>query len=406
MAQRHPDSAPALVAPAADRTAGEVLAGYLGEHAAEFLRALRLRTEDEAAGARSLRRASRRISAVLLTYEPLVDPVWAESLRTELRWLCATLAREQRYGADLTRLRTALHRLASGAAVSDHDGGTLPGDGAVGGEGEPVAAGDGPRRRGGAAADHGEGPGPHASGRVGARRGRVLPSPATSSPEPAADPSGRGPLAAGAARAGALLERQLTLARTRAHSATLQAFGSARFHAVADAVALLASDPPLTGAAAAPAGQLLLPLAEHAYRRLADAVDALPLALAGYPYNAHALRATLADAPADELQDVPWHQVRGLLRVCRYALEPLAEPPAGVPDPARLYGAGRTLDRHRDAADAAAAAASAARTPRITPATGYALGVLHADQRAEVEAARYAFSRIWLGIAPATAPAS
>ncbi|MGW7008424.1 CHAD domain-containing protein [Streptomyces sp. NPDC054933] len=385
-----------------------MLAGYLGEHAAEFLRALRLRTDDEAAGARSLRRASRRISAVLLTYEPLVDPAWAESLRTELRWLCATLAREQRYGADLTRLRTALHRLASGAAVSDNDGGTPSGDGAAGGQtgyGEPVAAGDGPVRRGTAVADHGEGPGPRAAGRAGTRRGRVPPSPAASSPEPTADPPGRGPLAVGAARAGALLERQLTLARTRAHSATLQAFGSARFHAVADAVALLASDPPLTAAATAPAGQLLVPLAEHAYRRLADAVDALPLALAGYPYNAHALRATLADAPADELQDVPWHQVRGLLRVCRYALEPLDAPPGGVPDPARLYGAGRTLDRHRDAADAAAAAASAARTPRITPATGYALGVLHADQRAEVEAARYAFSRIWLGISPATAPA-
>ncbi|MBP0461099.1 hypothetical protein JFN87_27085, partial [Streptomyces bomunensis] len=53
------------------------------------------------------------------------------------------------------------------------------------------------------------------------------------------------------------------------------------------------------------------------------------------------------------------------------------------------------LDRHRDAAEAAAAAASAARTPRIAPATAYALGVLHADQRLEVEAARFAFQRLW-----------
>ncbi|MER7816748.1 hypothetical protein ABTX79_15685, partial [Streptomyces sp. NPDC096153] len=52
-------------------------------------------------------------------------------------------------------------------------------------------------------------------------------------------------------------------------------------------------------------------------------------------------------------------------------------------------------DRHRDAAEAATAAASAARTPRIAPATAYALGVLHADQRHEVEAARFAFQRTW-----------
>ncbi|MEU6127083.1 metal-binding protein, partial [Streptomyces sp. NPDC047123] len=40
--------------------------------------------------------------------------------------------------------------------------------------------------------------------------------------------------------------------------------------------------------------------------------------------------------------------------------------------------------------------AQAARTPRIAPATAYALGVLHADQRHEVEAARFAFQRAWL----------
>ncbi|MCQ4045994.1 CHAD domain-containing protein [Streptantibioticus rubrisoli] len=401
MAQRHPDSAPAVIAPVADRTAGEVLAGYLGEHAAEFLRGLRLRADDEAAGARALRRSSRRISAVLLTYEPLVDPGWAQSLRSELRWLCGTLAREQRYGADLGRLRTALHRLVSGTPGVDNDAAGPPADGAPE-AGEPVAAGDGPGRRGTGRAATAPAPSAEGGGRRAGRRGRVLPASSHAPPtaEAADQPPGRGPLAVGAARAGALLERQLTLSRTRAHSATLQAFGSARFHAVADTVALLASDPPLTAAAAAPADQLLPPLAEHAYRRLAEAVEALPLALTGYPYNGHALRAALADAPADEQQDLPWHQVRGLLRVCRYALEPLDEPPAAVPEAARLYGAGRALDRHRDAAAAAAAAASAARTPRITPATGYALGVLHADQRAEVEAARYAFSRMWLGIAP------
>ncbi|NEB51196.1 metal-binding protein, partial [Streptomyces griseus] len=36
-----------------------------------------------------------------------------------------------------------------------------------------------------------------------------------------------------------------------------------------------------------------------------------------------------------------------------------------------------------------------ARTPRIAPATAYALGVLHADQRHEVEAARAVFRETW-----------
>lgn len=230
-----------------------------------------------------------------------------------------------------------------------------------------------------------------------------------------ADEARGGALTVGAARAGALLERQLTLARTRAHTAALQVLGSSRFHAVADAVALLASEVPLDEAAAArPADLALPPLAELAHRRLVESVEALPLGRAGHPYNAealiHGLAATsAADAPpASERQDAPWDQVRRLLRLRRYALEVLdvgQRPDATGPveaDPAlsvRLLAAGQALERHRDAAEAAAASAAAARTPRIAPATAYALGVLHADQRHEVEAARFAFGRIWQRIA-------
>ncbi|MGA5250687.1 CHAD domain-containing protein [Streptomyces pseudogriseolus] len=210
---------------------------------------------------------------------------------------------------------------------------------------------------------------------------------ATDRPRP--DDARRAPLTVGAAKAGALLERQLTLARTRAHSSALQALGSARFHAVADQVAVLASEVPL---AAAAEGADLRPLADAARERLADAVAALPLLTAGSPYNAEALVHGLSPDPAPHPQDAPWHQVRLLLRLHRYAQEVL-RPDAG--DDPRLRAAGEALDRHRDAAEAAAAAAHAARTPRIAPATAYALGVLHADQRHEVEAARYAFQRAW-----------
>lgn len=185
----------------------------------------------------------------------------------------------------------------------------------------------------------------------------------------------------GSARAGALLERQLTLARTRAHSATLQALGSSRFHAVADAVAVLASEVPLDSVAArGRVGDVLVPLAEVAENRLSAAVAALPPCrgseAAPSPYNAD--------------HDGLWHEVRRLLRVHRYAREALGE------DVSRPAAAGEALDRHRDAAEAAAASATAARTPRIAPATAYALGVLHADQRHEVEAARLDFQHVWL----------
>lgn len=113
---------------------------------------------------------------------------------------------------------------------------------------------------------------------------------------------GRVPLAVGAAKAAALLERQLTLARTRAHSAALQALGSARFHAVADQVAVLASEVPLAGRAA---NLELRPLAEAARERLVDAVAALPLVTAGSPYNAEALVHGLSPDPAPHPQDAP-----------------------------------------------------------------------------------------------------
>ncbi|MER7762064.1 CHAD domain-containing protein [Streptomyces sp. NPDC097619] len=199
--------------------------------------------------------------------------------------------------------------------------------------------------------------------------------------------TGRSALTVGPARAGALLERQLTLARTRSHSATLQALGSARFHAVADAVAVLASEVPLDPiAAAGRTDSVLVPLAALTTDRLTTAVGDLPLLRAAHPYNAEAL-------VEDEQQDAPWHRVRSLLRVHRYAQETLAGPPDLL---ARLTAAGEALDRHRDASAAAAASATAARTPRIAPATAYTLGVLHADQRHEVEAARFDFQRIWL----------
>ncbi|WP_432110031.1 CHAD domain-containing protein [Streptomyces sp. AA1529] len=401
-ADRAPETAPGTAAPGPTAPAGtvpgpagpvaapagtvaEVLGGYLQEQAAEFLRGLRTHAQGTGAGtggtgagpggtagaadpARAaasvgaLRSAARRMNGVLVTYRALLDPVWADDLRTELSWLAGVVAREYACADRLERLSGALHRLASGPAGSGE--GTGPAAAEAGGR-TPGAPGGGRRSAGGGAATR-----------------------------------ERGALPVGAARAGALLERRLTLARTRAHSAALQALGSARFHAVADAVALLASETPFRpgGDAGRPAAAMLAPPAEQARRRLDEAVAALPLTRAGAPYNADGLSRSLG---VEARQDAAWDHVRVLLRVHRYAQEVLG--PHAVPDP-RLRPAGEALERHHEAAAAAAAAASAAATPRIAPATAYALGVLHADQRHEVEAARFAFGRHWTRTHPENAP--
>lgn len=371
--------------PPAPRAAGadQVLAGYLQKQAGDFLRGLRLHgecgadTHGAADAARTLRGAAHRIRGTLHTFRALLDPAWADQLRTELAWLSGVLAEEHACTARLTRLLDALARLS----------GTQPVPAARTSAGGPATPGPAEGRP--APEDTGAAPAPApASG--------AAPAPAPASG--AAPAAGRrGALTVGGARAGALLERQLTLGRTRAHSAALQALGSSRFHAVADAVALLASEVPLAATAGAP-GAALAAHAEIAERRLLDAVTALPLARAAHPYNAEALVHGLATASAGEAQDAPWHQVRHLLRLHAYAQEVL-HARGGTGPGRRLVTAGRTLDRHRDAAEAAAAAATAARTPRIAPATAYALGVLHADQRHEVEAARFAFQRAWQEVA-------
>ncbi|GAP49045.1 uncharacterized protein SAZU_3910 [Streptomyces azureus] len=370
---------------------GDALAGYLRAQATEFLRALRLHRETGSVAngaegsvdaARALRRSARRISASLHTFQSLLDTGWCEGMRPELAWVSGTLALEHAYTARLERLLSALHRLSGATAAPAQPAGAAAGaraDAAAGARTDPAA---------GARADSAAGSRAAGAARVGAAapRDAGLRTPPASAPE-------RSNLTVGAAKAGALLDRQLTLARTRAHSTALQALGSSRFHAIADKVAVLASEVPLTPSAATTD---LRPLATAAKERLTDAVAALPLVTAGHPYNAAALIHGLSPDTVPHPQDAPWHQVRLLLRLHRYAREAVRGEPDGtsVVD-LRLLSAGQALNRHRDASEAAAAAAQAARTPRIAPATAYALGVLHADQRHEVEAARFAFQQAW-----------
>ncbi|MFJ7178278.1 CHAD domain-containing protein [Streptomyces massasporeus] len=386
MAQQHLDPTDPRSRHAGVVPTGDALAGHLRAQATEFLRALRLHretgsgangSEGSAEAARALRRSARRISAGLHTFQPLLDSDWCEAMRPELAWVSGTLAMEHAYTARLERLLAALHRLSGSTALPGQTSGAV----AAGRADAPAGT------RSGAAAPEGRRAAPAASvPQRAASRDAGPRNPPAAAPE-------RGNLTVGAAKAGALLDRQLTLARTRAHSTALQALGSSRFHAVADKVAVLASEVPLTGAAGSTD---LRPLAAAAQERLTDAVTALPLVTAGSPYNAAALVHGLSPDTVPHPQDAPWHQVRLLLRLHRYAREAVSGPQGNAVVDLRLLSAGRALNRHRDASEAAAAAAQAARTPRIAPATAYALGVLHADQRHEVEAARFAFQQCWL----------
>ncbi|WP_306321506.1 MULTISPECIES: CHAD domain-containing protein [unclassified Streptomyces] len=362
MAQRHLESSEV-----------DVLGGYLRSQATEFLRALRQHREGGAGGgdtadaARALRRAARRISGTLHTFRPLLDAEWSDGLRPELAWLSGTLAREHAYASRLDRLTSALHTLTTPPAPTPRGSAPNPaGSRPTAGLDMPTSGNPPPEAT------------PHPERSAATALGSLPPGAAgwaRRPPVPRAETTASAPvretLTLGAAKASALLDRQLTLARTRAHSTALQALGSARFHAVADNVAVLASDVPVTPTA----GAELEKLAAEAESRLTEAVTTLRHT--SHPYHADT--------------DATWHHVRLLLRLHRYAREVLPDAPIDV----RLLDAADALNAHRDAAEAAAAAAHAARTPRIAPTTAYALGVLHADQRHEVAAARLAFETAW-----------
>lgn len=325
-------------------TAAEALAAHLAAEAGSFLREL------PSVDLHTLR----RVGAALHTFDQLLDPAWSQELREELSRLGGLLGQERAYGRRLSRVLGSLDSLTYA---------------------DPAAAQS--------AAERG-------TAQTGSSPTAAQPA-ATAGPVPQ-QRQAEGLLARhpGAPKARALLERQLTLGRSRAHTTALQELGSARFHALADRMTLLVSDLPLRAPAdrRTPA-EGLLPLAVAEAGTLLDAMAELPLERSAVAYTGDMLH--------DPGDDRPWQQARGLVLRTQYALEvcvPLLGPRATRPA-AALGDLARILARHRDAAEAAEAAALAALTPRITPATAYVLGVVHADQRLEVEAARHAFSCTW-----------
>ncbi|GAA1998276.1 CHAD domain-containing protein [Catenulispora subtropica] len=182
----------------------------------------------------------------------------------------------------------------------------------------------------------------------------------------------------GAARTRTLLTRMLDRERSAAHGAATAALVGPGFHALADRMATLARDVPLT------------PAAERACE------DVLP-EIAGAAYDAwHRLAEHLPEplTAEDAEGDARWLAAVGAAEAALHTTE-LCRPAGAViggHDPAalitRLTLAAGALSEQRDAVLAADCVHRAADTPRIAATTGYVLGRLHEEQRLAVLRAR------------------
>lgn len=186
----------------------------------------------------------------------------------------------------------------------------------------------------------------------------------------------------GVLRAHTLLDRMLTRDYAAAHDATLATLAGPGFHALADRIALAPQ------AVAAPEGEL---------GRSAECVLP-PLVRAEFAQVVR--RAAAADQHG---LDEPWHRLRISAKRARYAAE-VCVPVIGIPAEAFAAQLGRVteeLGQQQDAAVAGEVVLRAAQSPRIATSTGFVLGRLLGEARAEIARSRRAFPELWTS---ATAP--
>ena len=183
----------------------------------------------------------------------------------------------------------------------------------------------------------------------------------------------------GAARTRTLLARMLDRDRSAAHTSATAVQAGPRFHALADRMATLARDVPLTPAADLDGAEVLPGVLADAYEDLVRKTAALPEPL---------------DSEADEA-DRQWfaayqaaESARHTAELCRLADVSL---PGRDPDDVLegLVRISRALRDQHDAVRSAAYVHRAADTPRIAASTGYVLGRLHEEQRLAVLRARW-----------------
>ena len=184
----------------------------------------------------------------------------------------------------------------------------------------------------------------------------------------------------GAARTRTLLTRMLDRDRSAAHSSATAALVGPQFHALADKMATLAREVPLTPIADRSCAEVLPAVVTAAYENLLRRAAALPDPL------------SVEDQSADD----QWFAVYQAAETALYAAELCRPAEVSVPgrDAADLvHGLTRVTEALRDQQDAVLAAACvhrAADTPRIAATTGYVLGRLHEEQRLAVLRSRCA----------------
>jgi CHAD domain-containing protein len=150
---------------------------------------------------------------------------------------------------------------------------------------------------------------------------------------------------------------------------------SPRYLALLDALVAAADAPQFTEAATAPVSEALPPLVRSAWKRLARDVREL----------------------RRKSPDEPWHAARIRAKHARYAADALV-PVFGKPAKRlskQLEQVTELLGRHQDAAIAAETAQSLASAKDVGGKAGYALGLLHDQQRAEVGEMRRQFVEVW-----------
>lgn len=185
--------------------------------------------------------------------------------------------------------------------------------------------------------------------------------------------------AKGTAQAAAVVRRELNRGGRSIATDVATAMQSDRYLALLDALVAAASAPRLSAAASATAAEALPPLMRSTWRRLARSV-----------------RSLRQNGP-----DEAWHATRIRAKQARYAADALV-PVFGRPAKrlaAQLELVTELLGAHQDAAVAADAAASLATGEGVSGRGGYALGLLHEAQRAEVREVRREFKRVWPKVA-------
>jgi len=183
----------------------------------------------------------------------------------------------------------------------------------------------------------------------------------------------------GTGRAAAVVLRELGRDEHAAALGVTAAMQSARYLALLDALVDAARAPRLSAAASEIAGEALPPLMRSTWRRLARTVRALH----------------------QNGTDEAWHAARIRAKQARYAADALV-PVFGRPAKklaTQLELVTELLGRHQDAAVAAEAAAVLAARKGVGGRAGFALGMLHDAQRAEVRATRRELKRIWPRVA-------